>query len=90
MLLVKSLKLPDSSDQLATFVSESHEITISAFTVPSAFTKLLASFKELFNTEFSRRIPGNFAPSAVLSKEIVPLGHSLVGSTLDSQHDVLF
>ena len=89
MLLVKSLKLPDSSEQLATFVSESHEITISAFTVPSAFTKLLASFKELFNTEFSRKIPGNFAPSAVLSKDIVPLGHSLVGNTLDSQHDVL-
>ena len=89
MLLVKSLKLPDSPDQLASFVPESHEITISAFTVPSAFTKLLASFKELFTTEFSRKIPGNFAPSAVLTKDIVPLGHSLVGNTLDSQHDVL-
>ena len=89
---VRSLNIPSDFNKLSTFTEERFEATLSAHTLPSAFNIFLRSFGELFNSEFSKKLPGNFAPNEKLSADsnsVVDLGHALVGDVAATMYDFL-
>ena len=89
---IQSLNIPSDYTTLSTFTEERFEATISAHTLPSAFSIFLTSFKELFDASFSKKLPGNFVPNAKLSADssaAVDLGHVLVGDVATTLYDFL-